>query len=67
MVKNTDFLGTADSNSFKFKHYDLEHFAIYVGGKQIPSVGLSLDMSKEKTSDMGNRTLFEGSGIHQSN
>jgi len=32
-VKNTDFLGTADSNPFKFRHYDLEHFAMYVGGK----------------------------------
>ena len=67
MVKNTDFLGTADSNPFKFRHYELEHFAMYVGGKQIPSEGLSLDMSNEKTSVKGYRTLFEGSGIHQSN
>ena len=67
MVKNTDFLGTADSNPFKFRHHDLEHFAMYVGGKQIPSEGLSLDMSNEKTSVKGYRTLFEGSGIHQSN
>ena len=63
-VKNTDFLGTADSNPFKFRHYDLEHFTMYVGGKQIPSEGLSLDISHEKTSVMGYRTLFEGSGIH---
>ena len=67
MVKNTDSLGTADSNPFKFRHYDLEHFAINVGGKQIASEDLSLDMSKEKTSVMGCRTLFEGSGIHHSN
>ena len=40
---------------------------MYVGGKQIPSEGLSLDMSHEKTSVMGYRTLFEGSGIHHSN
>jgi len=33
MVKNTDFLGTAVSNPFKFRYYDLEHFAMYVGGK----------------------------------
>jgi len=37
MVKNTDFLGTAESKPFKFTHYDLKHFAMYVGGKQIPS------------------------------
>ena len=67
MVKNTDFLGTVDSKPFKFRHYDLELFAMYVGGKQIPSEGLSLDTSNEKTSVMGYRTLFEGSGIHHSN
>ena len=67
IVKNTDFLGTADSNPFKFRHYDLEHFAMYVGGKQIPYEGLSLDMSKEKTTVTVYRTLFEGSGIHHSN
>jgi len=67
MVKNTDFLGTADSSPFKFRHYDLEHIAKYVGGKQVPSEGLSLDMPQEKTYVMGYRTLFEGSGIHHSN
>ena len=67
MVKYTGFLGTAESNTFKLRHYDLEHFAMYVGGKQTPSEGLSLDMSNEKTSVMGYRTLFEGSGIHHSN
>jgi len=67
MVKNTDFLGTAESKPFKFRHYDLEHFAMYVEGKQIPSEGLSLNMSHEKTSVMGYRTLFEGSDIHHSN
>jgi hypothetical protein len=38
-----------------------------VNGKQIPSESLSLDMSHEKTSDMGYTILFEGSGIHHSN
>jgi len=67
MLKNTEFLGTADSNPFKFRHYDFEHFAMYVGGKQIPSEGLSLDMSNEKTSVTGYRTLFECSGIQHLN
>jgi hypothetical protein len=67
MVRNTDFLGTKDSNPFKFRHYDFEHFTLYVSGKQIPSEGLSLDMGHEKTSVMGYRTLFGGSGIYHSN
>jgi hypothetical protein len=67
MVRNTDFLGTEDSNPIKFRHYDLEHFAMYVSGKQIPSEGLSVDMGHEKTSVMGYRTLFEGSSMHHSN
>ena len=33
----------------------------------MPSEGLSLDMDHERTSVMGYRTLFEGSGIHHSN
>ena len=67
MVKNTDFLVTAVWNPFKFRHYVLEQLAMSVGGKQIPSEGMSLDMSNKKTSVTGYRTLFEGSGIHHSN
>jgi hypothetical protein len=33
----------------------------------MPSEGLSLDMDHERTSVMGYRTLFEGSGIYHSN
>jgi len=33
----------------------------------VPCEGVSLDMDHEKTSIMGYRTLFEGSGIHNSN
>ena len=67
MFKNTDFLGTINSNPFNFRHYDLTHFAMYITGKQVPTEGLTLDMSREKTAVMGYRTLFEGSGIHHSN
>ena len=55
------------SNPFYFRHYDLNHFALYVSGKQVPPEGLTLDMSRDKTDIMGYRTLFEGSGIHHSN
>jgi hypothetical protein len=66
MVKNTDILGSMATNPFDFHHYDLDSFVLYVNGKH-PSEGLSLGMDHEKTSVMGYRTLFEGSGIHHSN
>jgi hypothetical protein len=67
MVKNTDFLVSIDTNPYLFRHYDLTNFTLYVNGKQIPNEGLSLGMEHEKTTVMGYRTLFEGSGIHHSN
>jgi hypothetical protein len=67
MVKNSDFLGTVNTNPYNFRHYDLNYFAVYVNGKQIPSGGLTMDMVHEKTSVMAYRTLFVGSGIHHSN
>jgi hypothetical protein len=67
MVKNTDFLGSIETNPFYFKHYDVTSFTLFVNDRQIPSESLSLDMSHEKTSVMGYSTLFEGSGIHHSN
>ena len=66
MIKNKDFLGSIDTNPYFFRHYYISSFALYVNGKQIPGVGLSLDTSHEKTV-MAYRTLFEGSGIHHSN
>jgi len=67
MVKNSDFIGSVTTNPYNFRHYDLSSFALNVNGKQIPTEGLSLSMDNEKTSVMGYRTLFEGSGIHHSN
>ena len=64
MVKNTDFLGSRDSNPYNFRHYDLTSFTMYVNGRQIPSESLSLDMSREKTSVKCYATLFEGTGNH---
>jgi hypothetical protein len=67
MIKNTDMLGTLDSNPFNFRHYDLQHFSLYVNGRQYPNIGLNLNMDHEKTSVLGYRTLFESSGMHHSN
>jgi len=67
IVKNTDFLGSRNSNPYNFRHYDMTSFTMYVNGRQIPGESLSLDMSREKTSVKGYATLFEGTGIHHSN
>ena len=66
MVK-TDILNSMASNPFNFRHFDINNFAIYVNGRQIPPEGVNLLMDHEKTSIMGYRTLFEGSGIRHSN
>ena len=67
MVKNTDFLGSRDTNPYNFRHYDLTNVTMYVNGRQIPSESVSLNMDHEKTSVRGYATLFEGTGIHHSN
>jgi len=67
MVKNADFIGTMHTYPYKYQHYDISGFSLFVNGKQFPNEGLSLGMDHEKTSVMGIRTRFEGSGIHHSN
>ena len=67
IIKNNDFLGSMDTNRFKFPHYEMDHFSLYLNGKQIPSGGLHMDNSQETTSVMAYRTLFEGSGLLHSN
>jgi hypothetical protein len=67
MIKFKDFLGSIDTNPYFFRHYDLRDFARYVNGKQIPGGCLSLERSHEKKKVMAYRTVFEGSGIHDSN
>jgi len=67
MVKNADCIGTVDTNTYKFQHYDISDFSLFASGKQYLNEGLSLGMDHEKTSVMGYRTLFEGPGIHHSN
>jgi len=34
MVKNADFVGTIDTNHYKFHHYDISDFSLFVNGKQ---------------------------------
>jgi len=51
-VKNADFIGTIDTSPYKFRHYDISDFSLFVNGKQYPNEGLSLGMDHEKTSVM---------------
>ena len=67
MIKNTYFNGSVDTYPYKFRHYDISEFSMYVNGMRVPRDGLSIDMDHEKTSVMGYRTLFGGCGIHHSN
>jgi hypothetical protein len=64
MIKNSDFIGSKDSNPFNFRHYKLTYFSINVNGRQIPSGWLTLDMTNEKTSVLAYYTLFTACGIH---
>ena len=67
MVKNQEFLDTASTATYYFWHCGLSNFVMYVNGQQIPTKGLSMKTAHEKTTVMGYRTLFEGSGIHHAN
>jgi hypothetical protein len=67
MLANSDFLGNLKTNPFKFQHFGLRSFVMYVNGRQIPSENLVLDPGHEKTTVLAYKTLFEGSGIHHSN
>ena len=67
MLKNLDFLGSVTTYPCNLRHYDISYFALHVNVRWIHAEGLSLGMDHEKTSVMGYRTLFEGSGIHRTN
>jgi len=53
MIVNNDFLGTINTNPYKFQHFGLRTFLTYVNGRQIPSESLSIDPGHEKTTVMG--------------
>lgn len=45
-------------------HFGLNHFVMYVNGRQVPSEGLSLNTAGEKTCTMSYQTLSRGFGIY---
>jgi hypothetical protein len=42
VLRNADFTRSADTNSCPFKHLGLNHFVMYVNGRQVPSEGLTM-------------------------
>jgi len=34
-LQNADFMGSADTNPYFFKHLNLIHFVVYVNGRQV--------------------------------
>jgi len=48
MVKNADFIGTGDTNPFKFQHYDISDFSLFLNGKLFPNGGVSMGTDHEK-------------------
>jgi len=48
MVKNTEFIGSLDNYPYKFRHYEVSDFSLYVNGGLFPNKGQSLGIDHEK-------------------
>jgi hypothetical protein len=57
VIVNTVFLGAVNTNPYKFQHFGLSTFHMIVNGRQIPSEGLTLDPSHEKTTTLEYKTI----------
>ena len=49
MLKNNDFLGSLETNTYYFQHFNLSRFTLFYNGKPISSEGLAMNMVQEKT------------------
>ena len=59
MIKNKNFLGSIETNPYFFHQYDLQNFALYVNGKQIPGGGgQSLGQESREISGNGIQNAF---------
>ena len=67
MIKNIEFFGSLDKKPYKFQHYDISDFLLFVNGKQFPNNYLSWACIMKRLQSFNYRTLFEASGIHHSN
>jgi hypothetical protein len=64
LVKNSSFVGSASSNPFEFKHYDMTEFVLYVNGVQYPAEPLKMNCSTPFGATKAYETLFSSTGIH---
>jgi len=55
MVKNAHLICTMGTNRYKFQHYDISDFSLFVNGKHFPNEGLSLGINHEMTSNAGHQ------------
>ena len=67
MIKNNEFIVSLNTNTYYFRHFDLNHFTLLYNGKPIPSEGLSMNRVNENTYVLAYNTLHDGSGIRHSN
>ncbi|XP_033210723.1 uncharacterized protein F54H12.2-like [Belonocnema kinseyi] len=63
-VENDAFNGHRSKNSFNFRHFNINHFSLYVDGMQISSKPLQPDFSKGKLYIDAYYTLFSETEIH---
>jgi hypothetical protein len=63
-VKNSAFVGSACTNPFEFKHYDVTQLVLYVNGVQYPADPLKMNCSSPFGVTRAYETLFSSTGIH---
>ncbi|XP_033222764.1 uncharacterized protein F54H12.2-like [Belonocnema kinseyi] len=63
-VKNDAFNGHRSKNPFNFRHFNINHFSLYVDSMKIPLKPMQPDFSKGNRYIDSYHTLFSGTGIH---
>jgi len=63
LVKNTAFVGFANTNPFHFNHY-MTNLVLYVNGVPHPADSLTMDCYSPFGATRAYETLFSSTGIH---
>lgn len=63
-LRNIDFTVSVNTNPFLFKYFGLNHFVMYVDGRQVPSEGLTIINGSAKTYTMTYQSFLNVLGIH---
>jgi len=68
MVSNKTFNGDYKKNPFNFHHFNMNHFALFMDGEQVPMKALQpVFDATDGNYTLAYHTLFSGTGIHFSN